>query len=89
LHPPRQPEKLRTAHLPKIGLPMLFFAGTRDPLCDLSLLRQSLAGMTAAVSLHVIEGGDHSFDVPKSLGRSRPDVWNEILEQSAAWLGGL
>jgi predicted alpha/beta-hydrolase family hydrolase len=30
LHPPGQPEKLRTEHLPNIEVPCLFISGTRD-----------------------------------------------------------
>src|SRR5436190_789248 len=31
LHPPGHPEKLRTQHLPKIKVPIMFLHGTRDP----------------------------------------------------------
>jgi hypothetical protein len=34
----RLKEQLRDAHLYGIKIPMLFFAGTRDALCDLKLL---------------------------------------------------
>ena len=30
LHPPKQPEKLRSEHLPAISVPTLFVSGTRD-----------------------------------------------------------
>ena len=30
LHPPGQPDRLRDAHLPVVGRPMLFVQGTRD-----------------------------------------------------------
>ena len=30
LHPPKQPEKLRSEHLPRISTPTLFVSGTRD-----------------------------------------------------------
>ncbi|MFM8418406.1 MAG: alpha/beta family hydrolase, partial [Actinomycetota bacterium] len=30
LHPPKQPEKLRSEHLPRITVPSLFVSGTRD-----------------------------------------------------------
>lgn len=31
LHPPGKPERLRTEHLPAIGVPTLFLSGERDP----------------------------------------------------------
>ena len=30
LHPPKQPEKLRSEHLPRVTAPTLFISGTRD-----------------------------------------------------------
>jgi predicted alpha/beta-hydrolase family hydrolase len=88
LHPAGKPERLRSAHLGAIRAPMLFFAGTRDPLCDLALLRPVLAGLQAPATLHVIEDGDHSFAVRKSAGRTRP-VAEELVEVAAAWIQAL
>src|SRR5215472_7934858 len=62
LHPAGRPTQLRTAHLVRIAVPMLFVAGTRDALCGLDLLRKTLAGLHGA-TLHVVEDGDHSFAV--------------------------
>lgn len=89
LHPAGKVEQLRTAHLHKIHVPMLFFAGTRDPLSRLDLLKEALAGLSAPIELHVIEGGDHSFKVPKALHRDAAAVWEEIVDTSARWLGKL
>lgn len=86
LHPPGKVEQLRVAHLPKIRVPMLFFAGTRDPLCRLDLLQQTLKQLRAPTVLHVIDGGDHSFAVPKRLHRDARDVWDEVVRVSAEWL---
>lgn len=86
LHPSGRPEKLRIAHLPDIGCPMLFIEGTRDPLCDLGLLRSALQSVAVSVQLHVIEGADHSFRVLKRLGRSATDVDSEIVGAVADWV---
>jgi len=85
LHPAGRPERLRADHLPGIALPMLFVQGTRDALCDLELLRPVLARLPRA-TLHTIDGGDHSFRVPRRAGRSDADVWNEIAGVAARWL---
>jgi len=86
LHPAGQLQKLRVAHLDRIHQPMLFFAGTRDALSKLDLLKTTIAGLPAPVTLHVIEGGDHSFNLPKSMHRAAADVRDEIIAASADWL---
>jgi uncharacterized protein len=85
LHPAGAPQKLRVAHLRQIKVPMLFLAGTRDPLCSLDLLRETLGRLPRA-QLHVIEGGDHSFKLPKRLGRSPQAVIDELVDVSDRWL---
>ncbi len=85
LHPPGKPEKMRSAHLPEVAAPMLFFQGTRDSLCDLDKLRPVLGGL-CDVTLHVIDDGDHSFKVLKRTGRDQDGVLDEIAEVAADWL---
>ena len=87
LHPAGKPEKLRAEHLSAIRCPMLFIQGSRDRLCDLSLLRDVIKNLPAPVTLHVIEEGDHGFKVPKRTGRTEEDVNREIVEVIASWLG--
>jgi uncharacterized protein len=89
LHPPGKPDRLRVAHLPKITAPMLFFAGTRDTLCRLDLLQEALKQLRAPATVHIIDGGDHSFAVPKRMQRSARDVVDEIVRVSAEWLATL
>jgi predicted alpha/beta-hydrolase family hydrolase len=89
LHPAGQPTKLRAEHLARVACPMLFLEGTRDPLCDLALLRPVLRKLGRRVTLHVVEGGDHSFAVPRALGRSAADVLAELVDACARWLAQL
>lgn len=86
LHPPGRKDKLRDAHLYHIEDPMLFFAGTRDPLCDLSLLRSVLDGLRAPHDLEVISGGDHSFRMLKSSGVTSREVWARLALRTVTWL---
>lgn len=86
LHPAGQKDKLRDGHLYDIGVPMLFFAGTRDPLCDLDLLKKVLPSLKAPWKLEIIEGGDHSFNVPKSAGMGAEEVFSLILERMLRWM---
>ncbi len=87
LHPPGKKDKLRDQHLYGIKIPMRFFAGTRDQLCDLELLRGVLSRLTAQWDLEVIEGGDHSFNVPKSIGTGPEEIYDRMLKRMLVWLG--
>jgi hypothetical protein len=88
LHPAGRPDELRADHLPNVPVPMLFVQGTRDTLCDLDRLRPVLARLPRA-TLHLVEGGDHSFRVPRRMERSDAEVWSEIVDATARWLAGL
>jgi hypothetical protein len=79
LHPPGKPDKLRIAHLGRIGCPMLFIQGTRDALCDLDILTRVLADLGDEKNvLYRVEGADHSFRVLKKLKRDTSDIYDEI-----------
>ena len=86
LHPPGRPDRLRSAHLNGISVPMLFVEGTRDPFCPLETLEKVRADFTAPVEIAVIENGDHSLRVRKSSGRSTEDAWTEAVEEVAGWI---
>ncbi len=86
LHAPGKKDQLRDAHLYQIPIPMLFFAGTRDTLCDLNILENVLDRLQAPWDLEVIEGGDHSFKLPKSHPVSQQDVYQQMLDKAIAWL---
>jgi predicted alpha/beta-hydrolase family hydrolase len=86
LHPADDKEKLRADHLYQISVPMLFFVGTRDPLCDFSLLQLVLDRLKAPWEREVVEGGDHSFHVPKKAGLSEAEVFARIVASSIRWI---
>jgi uncharacterized protein len=85
LHPVHNVQKLRDAHLYRIQIPMLFFAGTRDPLCDVDALHGVLKKIEAPYDLFTIEGGDHSFHVPKSSGDTDEKIYKRINEKTLDW----
>jgi uncharacterized protein len=86
LHPPGKKDKLRDQHLYRIKIPMRFFVGTRDQLCDLELLRGVLTRLKAPSNLEVIEGGDHSFNVPKTIVTDPQEIYGRILNKVLVWL---
>jgi len=88
LHPSGRSDALRADHLPAVRVPMLFVQGTRDPLCDLDLLRPVLAPLRHA-TLHTIAGGDHSFRTPRRTGVPDARTWAGIVDVAAGWLARL
>jgi uncharacterized protein len=68
LHPAGQPERLRDAHLPNIKVPVLCINGTRDALCDRSLMESALRSVTTRWEMLWLEGKDHSFAVTAEVG---------------------
>ena len=83
LHPAGQPEKLRDAHLPRIEVPVLCINGTRDALCERSLMDRTVK--SRCWQMHWLEGADHSFHVLKSSGRTDDDVMAEVGSTARDW----
>jgi predicted alpha/beta-hydrolase family hydrolase len=75
-----------TSHLHSISAPQLFFAGSRDRLSPPDIVGPLVAELAAA-RLEVIDGGDHSFRVPKSAGRSYDEVIDGLAATTVTWLG--
>ncbi|WP_375165465.1 alpha/beta family hydrolase [Cellulomonas sp.] len=56
LHPPGQPEKLRTAHLPDVAVPVLAVSGDRDPFGTPDELTTHLAALGGPWTLALVRG---------------------------------
>ena len=80
LHPPGRPGDSRAEHLARVQIPMLFLQGDRDDFADLKLLRPVIERLGKRATLHVVEGGDHSFKVLKRSGKTDADVMGELAE---------
>jgi predicted alpha/beta-hydrolase family hydrolase len=89
LHPPKQPSVSRSKHLDRVTIPMLFMQGTRDDLADLVLMREVCASLGSRATLHVVEGGDHSFHVLKRSGRDVAGVADEIRDTVTGFMRGI
>ncbi|MGN6105822.1 MAG: alpha/beta hydrolase family protein [Kofleriaceae bacterium] len=83
LHPAGKPAIERAEHLARAAGPLLFVQGTRDDLAELALLRPVVAGLGRRARLHLIEGADHGFDLPKRAGR---DAIAELADAAARWM---
>lgn len=85
LHPPGRPDQQRVEHFPRLRLPTLFVSGTNDAFGSPDELRAAAKHVRGA-TLHLIGGADHGFNVKKSSGRTREDVWAEASSALVAWL---
>jgi len=86
LHPPGQKDKKKADHFYTIKAPMLFFAGTRDTLCDLDTMKGVVKKIKVKKELVVVEGGDHSFKMSKSMGTKEEGVYAGITQKCVEWL---
>jgi hypothetical protein len=79
LHPPGRPERLRTAHLPHLSVPVLFVHGTRDPFGSPEELEAAGALVAGPVTHEWIEGGRHDL----------AGADERIVAAASAWIDGL
>ena len=85
LHRPGQVSDQRADHLRQIKVPMMFVQGTRDSLAGIDLMRGLVTSLGRRSTLHIVDGGDHSFKVLKRSGRDQGEVLLEIADAVAAW----
>lgn len=83
LHPPGKPQQLRAEHLPRIKVPMLIVQGERDPFGTPDELRPILRALTTPVTLHVVEGGDHSLAPSRKAAAS---TYEQLQRFIAEWM---
>ena len=86
LHPPGKPEQRRDAHLPSVRVPMLFVQGSRDTFGTPSELAPVLARLGDRATLHLVEGGDHSFKVSGTDCEKQHAVYTGIYRRVADWM---
>ena len=85
LHAAKQPAVKRAEHLSRIRIPMLFLQGTRDDLADLTLLTPIVTQIGPSATMHIVEGGNHSFKVLKQSGRTDDEVMAELADTIVTW----
>jgi predicted alpha/beta-hydrolase family hydrolase len=75
LHAPGKPTQLRTAHLPKIQVPVLFVHGSRDPFGSFEEMRKAIALIPSRTKLVEVEGVGHD------LGKDRAGLASRIVAE--------
>lgn len=84
LHPPGRPAERRDKHLPAIRRPMLFVQGSRDTFGTPDELMTVLDRLEPKPTLHIVDGGDHSFKVARS--RNQAEVFHSVQQTIAGWI---
>lgn len=85
LHPPGAPERSRVGELLGAGCPALVCQGSRDafgtPYDVIAAIDRA-----PAVTVHPVEGGDHSFVARRSAGRTTAECLAEVADVVVAWV---
>lgn len=83
-HPPKDPTKLRTAHLADLRTPTLVLQGERDPFGA----RNEVAGyrLAPAIAVHWLADGDHDLAPRTQSGRTPAQNLAEAMAAAAAFL---
>lgn len=77
LHPPADPAKKRTAHLPGIAVPTLCVSGTKDTFGTPTELKRAFRRVPGPVTWHFVEGKGHDL--------KNADA--EVVAAVTQWLG--
>ncbi len=85
LHAPGRPLERRDAHLAAVGRPMLFVQGSRDAFGTPEELEPVLDRLTPTPTLHVVEGGDHSFKASRNAARQL-ELFGRAQRAIADWI---
>jgi predicted alpha/beta-hydrolase family hydrolase len=86
LHPPGRPDQRRDAHLIDVRRPMLIVQGSRDTFGTPAELEPVISQLSPPATLHVVQGGDHSFKVSKAGSGGPAAVHADIQQTIAAWV---
>ena len=85
LHPPGRPDRLRSEHLGRIAIPMLFFRGSRDAFASAELFDREVRSRKLATVVD-LDGLDHAF---RGRGQRPEDVNRLLAGETVSWLNNL
>ena len=88
-YPLRSPAgTVRDRHLTSIKVPTLFISGTRDTFGTADELGDAAAKVSTS-ELYLLDRADHGFNMLKSSGKTRDDVWEDVVGKFSNWLDSL
>jgi hypothetical protein len=88
LHPPGKPQQVRVSHLPQITQPMLIVQGAKDAFGSPDELRLFFDVLPSRSDFHIVEQGNHSFEVPKRSGIPQAQVFAAAQDRIVEWITG-
>jgi len=65
---------------------MLFCQGARDAFGTSDEISSMIKKLRLPATLYLVEGGDHSFKVPKTLGVPQQRIYEMIMDKVADWI---
>ena len=86
LHPPGKPTERRDAHLGDVGRPMLIVQGSRDTFGTPLEFESLLGTLSPKPTMHVVEGGDHSFKVGRGGKAAQEGVHEDTQRTIVGWI---
>ncbi len=89
LHPPGKPEKLRTEHWPRIGVPTFFAHGTRDAFGSPPEMEEARKLLQVRSELLEIEGATHGLISSKTRNEEAGRIAAEIAAAFARFVEGI
>jgi predicted alpha/beta-hydrolase family hydrolase len=84
LHPPGQPGRPRTSHLPGLRVPVMFVHGTRDPFGTIVEIEAGRALIAAPTTLLTVDGAGHDLGARK--GRDPSGIARTIAKRFSAFV---
>jgi predicted alpha/beta-hydrolase family hydrolase len=85
LHPAGKPEKLRVEQFSEIGIPMLFFQGTRDALSRMELFETHISSLPNT-TVEILEGATHGG---KGGGWTAETMVERLVADTTVWIGAI
>ena len=86
LHPPGNPAKRRDGHLPSVQRPMLVIQGSRDTFGTPDELHPVFDALVPAATIHVVDGGDHSFKVARAGAAGQAAIDDGVRNAAVEWM---
>jgi predicted alpha/beta-hydrolase family hydrolase len=93
LHAPGRPDQLRTQHLPKLRVPVLFIEGTKDPFGTIEEIEAARKLIPSPTRIEIAEGAGHDLgfkakakspELPAKIVRAFGDFFRISSQQSIA-----
>ncbi|HEX6502368.1 MAG TPA: alpha/beta fold hydrolase [Terriglobales bacterium] len=87
LHPPSNPARMRTEHLPKVNIPTLFVQGTRDPFGSIEQIEAARHLLPAKTQLLIVEGVGHDLGFSRKIAANAKELPGRVLNSFLELVG--